>query len=64
MQLMIAKTLRVIRERELAGEGRVKEESGEDTDGAGRASRTIDTKVKDVGLQMQPQSGQAPFAQT
>lgn len=42
----------------------MKEESGEDADGAGRASRTIDMKVKDIGLQTQPQSGQALFAQT
>lgn len=42
----------------------LKEERGEDPDGAGRAARTIDMMVKDERLQRQLHSAQATFAQT
>ena len=42
----------------------LKEERGGDTGRAGRAARTVDTTVKDIRLQRQQHSAQAPFAHT
>lgn len=52
------------RDIELRGGEMLKEERGEDTSGAGRAARTIDMTLKDIRLQRQLHSAQAPFAQT
>lgn len=53
-----------MRERELTGEWKLKEERGEGTDGARKAFRTVNKEVKDIGIQRQTHSGQTPFAQT
>lgn len=50
--------------REFTGEWKLKEEKGKGTGGANKALRTINTKVKDIGIQRQTHSDQAPFAET